>query len=54
MRLMPRHDGWGIRASNLVSELCGLVGIKNISIKASVFSQDSLLRLFVILVYQVD
>ena len=26
MRLMPRHDGWGIRSSDLVSELCGLGG----------------------------
>lgn len=33
MRLMPRHDGWGVRSSNLISELCGLAGIKNISIK---------------------
>lgn len=30
---MPRHDGWGVKASDLLSELCGLVGIKNISIK---------------------
>lgn len=33
MRLMPRHEGWGVKASDLVSELCGLVGIKNVSIK---------------------
>jgi ribosomal protein S5 len=33
MRLMPRHSGWGVKASDLISELCGLVGIKDISIK---------------------
>ncbi|GAX73110.1 hypothetical protein CEUSTIGMA_g563.t1 [Chlamydomonas eustigma] len=33
MRLMPRPEGWGVKASDLVSELCGLAGIKNISIK---------------------
>ena len=33
MRLMPRHEGWGVKASDLVSELCGLVGIRNVSIK---------------------
>jgi ribosomal protein S5 len=35
MRLMPRPEGWGVKASDLVSELCGLTGIKNISIKVS-------------------
>lgn len=33
MRLMPRHEGWGVKASDLVSELCGLAGIRNASIK---------------------
>lgn len=33
MHLMPRHDGWGVKSSDLIAELCGLVGIKNISVK---------------------
>uniref|UniRef100_A0A7R9V1V9 S5 DRBM domain-containing protein n=2 Tax=Chlamydomonas euryale TaxID=1486919 RepID=A0A7R9V1V9_9CHLO len=33
MRVMPRHDGWGVRASSLVSELCSLVGIKNVTVQ---------------------
>eukprot|EP00798_Chlamydomonas_sp_ICE-L_P027647 gene27647-7286_t len=33
MRLMPRREGWGIRASNLVTELCRIIGVKDISIK---------------------
>ncbi|KAJ9528744.1 hypothetical protein QJQ45_020645 [Haematococcus lacustris] len=30
---MPRPSGWGVRGSDLVTELCNLVGIKDISVK---------------------
>eukprot|EP00195_Chlamydomonas_chlamydogama_P007572 CAMPEP_0202906518 /NCGR_PEP_ID=MMETSP1392-20130828/39235_1 /ASSEMBLY_ACC=CAM_ASM_000868 /TAXON_ID=225041 /ORGANISM="Chlamydomonas chlamydogama, Strain SAG 11-48b" /LENGTH=352 /DNA_ID=CAMNT_0049595063 /DNA_START=164 /DNA_END=1223 /DNA_ORIENTATION=+ len=33
MRLMPRAEGWGIKASDLLTDLCLLAGIRNISIK---------------------
>jgi ribosomal protein S5 len=33
--MMPRPAGWGIKSANLLSELCGLAGIKDISIKVS-------------------
>ena len=33
MLLMPRYEGWGVKASDLISELLGLIGIKNISVR---------------------
>lgn len=33
MRLMPRPEGWGLRCSDLLYELCSVAGIRNISIK---------------------
>lgn len=33
MLLMPRYEGWGVKASDLLSELMGLIGIKNISVR---------------------
>lgn len=33
MRLMPRPEGWGLHCSDLVYELCNVVGIRNLSVK---------------------
>ncbi|KXZ46345.1 hypothetical protein GPECTOR_44g24 [Gonium pectorale] len=33
MQMEPRPEGWGLTCSDLLYELCGLAGIRNISIK---------------------
>lgn len=30
---MPRPEGWGVKAGPLVAELCGLIGLRNVSVK---------------------
>ncbi|GIL85800.1 hypothetical protein Vretifemale_14340 [Volvox reticuliferus] len=31
--MMPRPEGWGLRCSDLIFELCNVVGIRNVSIR---------------------
>ena len=33
MVLMPRSDGFGVRGSGLMCELCSLVGLRNVSVR---------------------
>lgn len=33
LKLMPRPEGWGLRCSGLLYELCGVVGLRNVSAK---------------------
>ncbi|KAG2438245.1 hypothetical protein HYH02_010944 [Chlamydomonas schloesseri] len=33
MRLMPRPSGWGLRCPDLLYELCGLVGVRDASVR---------------------
>lgn len=33
LTLEPRPEGWGVKASELVTQLCNLAGLRNVSIK---------------------